>query len=89
MAGLTTSHRTPDDDLNYLIVKVELEDLPEEEEEDDDDSSDQGDYWPIGLSVYALGGIVFCGLYKWAEHSVVSRHDALLPTGRSPLVGFG
>ncbi|CAN0081115.1 unnamed protein product, partial [Sphacelaria rigidula] len=55
-----------DGSVNYLVLKVELEELPEEEEED---SGPDYPYWPIGVGIVVVGGLLFVGAYKWAEVS--------------------
>lgn len=52
------------------MVRIELEELPEEED-DDDDSGPDFDYWPIGVGLTAIGAVLFAGAYKWAQHSEV------------------
>ncbi|CAM9564168.1 unnamed protein product, partial [Ascophyllum nodosum] len=56
-----------DDDLNYLVLKVELDDLPEED--DDGDSEWDFPYWYVGAAVFALGIALFAFAYKCAESS--------------------
>lgn len=58
------------DTVNYLLLKVELEELPEDE---DEDSGPDYPYWPIGLAILGVGGILFVGAFKWAEHSVARK----------------
>lgn len=56
------------DTLNYLILKVEMEELPEA---DDDDSGRDFPYYYVGIPVFAVGGILFLAAYKWAAASQV------------------
>lgn len=61
---------TADNDLNYLVLKVELDELPEEEEEGGDDDYDFP-YWYVGVPVFGVGILAFVCAYKCAESSQV------------------
>lgn len=61
---------TADDDLNYLVLKVELDELPEDDEDGDDDGYDFP-YWYVGVPVFGLGFLAFACAYKCAESSQV------------------
>lgn len=57
------------DPLNYLVLKVELEVLPEKEEEEDDGRDFP--YWYIEVPLFAGGIALFAVAYKWAAASQV------------------
>ncbi|CAM9728791.1 unnamed protein product, partial [Ectocarpus sp. 8 AP-2014] len=57
------------DPLNYLVLKVELEVLPEKEEEEEDGRDFP--YWYIGVPLFAGGIALFVVAYKWAAASQV------------------
>ncbi|CBN77532.1 expressed unknown protein [Ectocarpus siliculosus] len=60
------------DPLNYLVLKVELEVLPEKEDDDDDDGRDFP-YWYIGVPLFAGGIALFVVAYKWAAASQAAK----------------
>ncbi|CAM9312186.1 unnamed protein product [Scytosiphon promiscuus] len=55
---------------NYLGLKVELEELPEEVVEDE---GKDYPYWYIGVPVFAIGGLLFVVAYKWAAASQAAK----------------
>ena len=59
---------------NFLVLKVQLELLPEEEEED---SGRDFPYWYVGVPVFAIGGVLFLIAYKWAAASQVRALPSL------------
>ncbi|CAM9435239.1 unnamed protein product, partial [Laminaria digitata] len=61
----------PEDESNYLILKVILEDIPEDDEEGD--SGYDFPYWYVGVPVFAIGGVLFLVAYKWAAASQAAK----------------
>lgn len=59
------------DTLNYLLLKVELDEIPEEEDDDEDDDDKPYPYIQTA-AIFVGGGIAFYGAYKWAAYSKVS-----------------
>ncbi|CAB1121262.1 unnamed protein product [Ectocarpus sp. CCAP 1310/34] len=59
------------DPLNYLVLKVELEVLPEAEEEEEEGRDFP--YWYIEVPLFAGGIALFAVAYKWAAASQAAK----------------
>eukprot|EP00752_Nemacystus_decipiens_P014992 g13349.t1 len=76
--GDATAEVEPDPDSdndgnlsNFLVLKVQLEVLPEEEEPDS--KGKDFPYWYVGVPVFAIGGVLFLIAYKWAAASQAAK----------------